>query len=287
MKRFWTARRDQLLRSCYQQGVKAAARRLGITRHAVATRACKLGLQTGRNRFWTEAELDRLRELYPTHTLRQIATTLGRGISGVSLRAFKLGLTGPKKIWPEAIRDRVAELSRQLTDEAIAQRLAVEFGADAPARRSVSYIRSKLGIPVNHDAVLEARRRGVQTQARKLGIRPGGGLRQVAHARLARQYGLPEDLGPRHVQIVLYLLRGPATRQQIARAIGVIYIQGQSRRALKSNSHGSYTADLLAKGLVSSQRVYRRKYHWRAVYSLTPLALELLAAARKEVAHAS
>lgn len=45
-----------------------------------------------RRRFWTEHELQRLRELFPHHTSAHVAELLGRPLTSVNDKAYELGL---------------------------------------------------------------------------------------------------------------------------------------------------------------------------------------------------
>jgi hypothetical protein len=59
-------------------------------------KACERVLRTSPRpritRPWTTSEINTIRELYPTHTARQIAQALGRTAGVVAVYAWKLGL---------------------------------------------------------------------------------------------------------------------------------------------------------------------------------------------------
>jgi hypothetical protein len=93
----------------------------------------------------------------------------------------------------------------------------------------------------------------LQRQLERLGLRSAAQLRQQAHQDFARRFGLPEDVAPRAVLIVL----------------------------LCNATKTSYLGDLQQRGLLA--RIHRRSDGPDAgrlpdLYLLTPLALELLSA---------
>lgn len=194
--------------------------------------------------FWTAEERAFLREVYGRTTAAVIAWAVDHSVSSVEQQAKILGLTRPRMA-PE-VRERIRQLhGRGLTDAAIAR----ELGMD---RRAVTTVRAKrLGLPASAAGILEARRQGVRTQRKTLGIRSAGQLRGLSFRRYAVEQGWPEDLRPRAVQILNVLAaRGvPMTRPELAEAIGMPW-KG-SRKSLTSNDpEGSYLAHLAARGLV-------------------------------------
>lgn len=71
----------------------ALAKELGVTKNAVKTKAVVIGVQRA-TRFWvwSEERTNKLIELYPEHTNREIAEVLGVSEGSVSIQAFDLRL---------------------------------------------------------------------------------------------------------------------------------------------------------------------------------------------------
>lgn len=87
----WSAKELATLRESYGTvPVTDIAARLKRTYRGVSSKAKALHLRT-RN-FWTDGELERLRELYPHQSTKQVAEALGRTESSVYGMADKLGL---------------------------------------------------------------------------------------------------------------------------------------------------------------------------------------------------
>lgn len=246
---FWTPARDAVLRERYPSDPKAAAAALGVTLTSARTRANRIGVSTGRV-FWNPADDATLRELYPTHTAAELARKLGQKVKAVQNRAVALGLRkfGDR----DGLLPRVRELhGRGLTDTDIANELGAALSYTTCPRREVTRLRDRLQLSPNAEAVLDARRRGVKTQAAVLGIRPGGDLRKLAFRRFAAQNGWPDDLPPRCVQILNVLAEhGPRTKAQLAEALGLPWRGLKNRDLLVSRSEGgSYVTTLLRRGL--------------------------------------
>lgn len=293
MRRVWTPQLDRQLQRLYPKlGPVGAAARLGMTVVAVKTRANRQGITTGR-RFWTEAERERLRQLYPDHTAAECAAKLNRTVKSVRNEVKALQDAGAlgrvpaigRKVcpYPQVLIARVGELVRAgLTDAAIARTISAELtGYDDP-RRTVSYIRTRLHLPTNSDAILDAKRQAVKTQQERLGIRNTGELRSLAWKRFARESGWPDGLCVREVQILnLLVANGPMTRVEMCKAMGTRHEGRQSRQLLKSRSHGySYTSTLIKRGFILAVPRSRGPGHGKAhrlgnVYILTPLALQI------------
>lgn len=243
-------------------------------------------------RSWTAEEDDYLRQHFvrtPCHTL---AAKLDRGTSGIYQRARNLGLSkGLQRINPKEVAKIPKLHAEGLTDQEIADRTGIQ-------RRYVSELRrDKFNLPVNDEAVLIARRRGVKSQLKTLGLDSPAQLRTRAFRLYAIENGWPEDLRPREVQILNVLaVHGPMTREQISAKIGMrgrlsspangrlpLYLTGRGRG-------GSYTAMLTRRGLicyVHQSRPTGRQGHGRVpgLYMLTATAIEMLASrSSKEIA---
>lgn len=264
--RFWTPARDARLRELWGTASTAEiARRLGVSTAAVKTRVRKrLGLPSRRER-WTPQLDARLRVLYPTRTAAAIAVELGRTTGSVYRRAAQLRLEKHPH-WPAEVLDRVRRLNAEgLCDRLVAERVGPPLAAGDAGRDQAKHIRQRLGLPFRPDA--DARRRSIANQRKTLGIRHGGDLRAVAHARYARANGWPDDLPVRAVQILNVLCQhGPKTARQLAEAIGMptdqrntqhggaVYLKACSN-SRRVRGHGTYTGLLKARGLV--QYVHR------------------------------
>lgn len=218
---------------------------------------------------WTPEDDAVLRELYPgSHPLADLAARLGRSVPALFNRAQKLGLHGTRKFkhpceWPAEVIERVRTLHAEgLSDPQIAARMADVFGKDGP--RSVCHIRHRLGLPVHPGPLLEAKRRGVQTQQARLGITCGGELRVFGYRQFAARQGWPDDLPPRCVQILNLLCEhGPMTARDLAGRMGMDTSGRTCAQLLKCSAHsqlcrghGTYTGVLLARGLIATQRRY-------------------------------
>lgn len=264
-KPFWTPKRDAVLRELWGTIPTAdLARRLGVSESAVKSRARKrLGLPPRRER-WTPAMDARLRELYPAATAAAVARAVGRSEKAVHQRAKLLRLVKHPH-WPAAVVDRVRALNaRGLCDRAVAERMPDVFAAGDAGRDAVKHIRQRHGLPFHPDA--DAKRRAVENQRKTLGIRRGGDLRALGHARYARANGWPADLPVRAVQVLNVLCeRGPMTARGLAEAVGAsltrknsvggqaVYLACSATSRL-CRGHGTYTGLLKARGLIFATR---------------------------------
>jgi hypothetical protein len=231
---------------------------------------------------WTPADKAWVRKLYPTCTAQQLANRLGLRDrrKAIERLVHSLGLSKQPRL-PAKLIEAVKRLhGLGLTDAAIARRL----GQTRDRVHEIRYGRLKL--PPNEAAVLEARRQGVKTQWKRLGIRSAGELRSWAFRRYAVECGWPPDLRPREVQILNVLAeRGPLTRLELARAIGMrtdrIGCNGGPALLVGNSPGGTYTASLLHRGLILYvPRWVKGRPHGRArvpgVYMLTLEAIALL-----------
>jgi hypothetical protein len=280
MNRPWDAYDLRWLRKLYGTcPVADIAELMERTESAVKSASKRLNL--GIDRRVTEEQRETIRRLYPTHSAAAVAAATGLSLSAVCQQARKLDL--PRKVvpYPATTIEVIGRLhAEDLTDMEIAARLKLE-------RRTVSDIRAnRLKLPVNVEALKRARRRGIESQRRTLGIRRGGDLRRYGYRKFAVERGWPADLPPRSVQI-LELLAGearPMDRWEIAARIG--WNVGRSlrdpqygqRHLLKANGPGgSYLAILMRAGLVL---VLKRALKInspgksRNVYMLSPAAID-------------
>lgn len=94
MRRVWTPKMLEKLRAEYPTAdLDALAKKLVVSRNAIKTKATILKLRRAAKQWvWSEERTKRLIELYPEHTNREIAETLGVSESSVMLRAFNLRL---------------------------------------------------------------------------------------------------------------------------------------------------------------------------------------------------
>lgn len=255
---------------------------VGRTVGALKQKARKLGLVA--SRAYTADEERMVRELYASHTADQIAVAL-YGTDAKILRVRKLVEKLGLRKWPQwssDVLDRVRALhAKGLTDSQIARRMGREFRDGDDGRLQVRHIRLRLNLPANVDTkpACAARRRAVRRQFQTLGLSNPNELRQRAHRRFAAQYGLPEDLRPAQVRMVLALLEGPLTLPQLKEAIGARADSGLIHNERKT----TYQADLVGRGLAARvpNGVGGRTKGPRALYMLTAACLDLLASAPK------
>lgn len=227
------------------------AQQLGVTVASVKTRRQRIGLlRRPARRGWSWQEDETLRRCWGQMARVDIAHQLSRSVEVCDARARKLGLTRRYfKRTPEADA-RIRELHAQgLTDPEIADKLGAE-------RHTIGDARKALGLPSNGDPRNPRMRQkisnGVKRQCERLGVPNMAHLRLKRWAERARELGWPDDLRPRHLQILHALYHvGPMTRRELADAIGMPW-KG-SRQSLSSNDpEGSYLAHLQARGLVIS-----------------------------------
>lgn len=95
MKKTWTKEKDEVLIRLYPTAMlESLAFRLGVSKMALKSRAYKLGVcrSNGKKR-WTRKELDYLRKHYANDSATEIATALGRLVSGVRQKAAQMHLS--------------------------------------------------------------------------------------------------------------------------------------------------------------------------------------------------
>jgi hypothetical protein len=276
----WTPAEDALLRERYGKvRTRDLAAELGRTHLATKQKAMKLGLCA--RRAHAAEEITVVRELYPQHTAAEIAERLygtAERVNRVIKIVEKLGL---RKwcYWPQEVLDRVRALHAEgLLDRQIAGLMADTFQSGDEGRGQVRQIRDRLGLPANRRSshAVAARRRGLTEQLRTLGLENPNDLRKRAHRQFAERYGLPPDLRPVQVRMILALVNGPLTLAELKEAIGARPESG----LLHNESGTSYQANLIRRGLVASipTGIAGAVKGPRVRYMLTAACLDLLAA---------
>ena len=200
---------------------------------------------------WTPEEEAKLRKLYGTMTVAEVAERLGCSRQRVASKAIYERLTKPIRPWLPEHTDALRELHAQgWSDQDVADKIG-------HTRDRVSKRRRALKLPSQRKKV-SARTRAKNAAStaqtvKKHGIKSAGQIRQIGWGRRARALGWPADLRPRELQIVHALYhRGPMTRRELTEAIGLPW-RG-SAKSLKSHGGGSYTADLMRAGRLVAHR---------------------------------
>jgi hypothetical protein len=226
-------------------------------------------------RYWSDSEVARLRSLYPTHTVRQLARIFRRDAKSIYNAAAQYDLHKQRRtVIAPAFLASLRRLNRQgYCDSDIAARLGCE-------RHTVSRQRKKLGLPDRSRSTryVAKVRAATARQCQTAGVRSLADVRMRAFRDFARSRGWPEELRPREVMILDALSVRPMTRREICAAIGMEWLG--SRKSLRCGKHGrgSYTANLLAMGLVivlGGGRAVKGKGKGRsyALYALAPTAV--------------
>jgi hypothetical protein len=242
---------------------------------------------------YTIDDIITVKTLYLGHTAAEIATRIygtPRAAKAIWILARAIGLR-KWPCWTPGVIRRVRRLhARGLNDVEI----AAEMGLTRNQVHAIRYGRLKL--PPNEASILRARRRGVKTQLKTLGLDSPTQLRTRAFRMYAVESGWPEDLRPREVQIlnVLAAKGVPMTRRELAAAIGMKsdpadYCRGQRNLLSGNGPGGTYTASLARRGLVTilarlgptcgaqGKGAGRRI----SLYMLGPVALQILEEASK------
>jgi hypothetical protein len=281
--KYWSAEETECLGLHWgKRPTRELAKQLGRTAGALKQRAVKLGLDAGRGH--TPAELEAVRSLYSTHTAREIAERLygtesQRKLNRVLKIIDKLKL--PKwHYWPGETLDRVRALHADgLTDGQIARRMPTVFAPGDVGRLQARHIRRRLGLPANKgtESYCEASRQAVRNQMVSLGLANLNGLRKMAHERYAARYGLPPDLRPPQVRMVLALVNGPLTIPELKAAIGA----RPDSQVLHNEHCTTYQADLVHRGLLARipTGIGGSTRGPRVRYLLTAACLDLLTSA--------
>jgi len=225
-------------------------------------------------RKWTTTELFVLRRHYHKLSATAIANRIGRSTRAVYMKAAELGMSESRSAAED--RERLDGLIRE--KHALGwpdTEIANQWGC---SREWVGERRRAMGLPSN--ALSQYRRakvaRKTAEQLRAAGLESLAQLRVKVYRERARAAGWPEDLRPRAVQILNFLhAHGPATRRQIADAIGMPW-KGSRKSLVSNDPEGSYLAHLIKRGLVVSLgRMVKGKGRGRSVqlYAL-PLWVE-------------
>ena len=245
-------------------------------------------------RHWTPADDAAIAAEYPSATLKQLAARFGCSVAAVGNRARRLNLVKvPRVGWTAEADGTIRRMhAAGHPDTDIAAVLSVSY-------RTVTDRRARLGLKAfyserKYEATVAANRLHLE----RAGVKSLAELKRRAHVRyaagvvppsaassLATTYGLPPELSLREVQILVALLfHGPATRRAIAERIGATVHRNQRKLLAGSGPGGTYTAKLIARGLVcyaargGGRDVGRRP----GMYMLTTAALSTLAAHDQE-----
>lgn len=228
-------------------------------------------------RLFTDEEKQFVIDHAKTHTAAWVAAQLNRSLASIYQLRDRLGLTTPNAPLGEAFAAFLKEKHALGWSDA---EIAEAWGCE---RHTVGDHRKKHGLSENtfsqhrRDKV----RQKTREQLKAAGLPTLAAVRAKAFRDRARSAGWPDDLRPRHVQILNTLWdNGPMTRLAIAKAIGArTDFPGPhpQRRVLHSNDpEGSYLAHLIARGLlVTLGRRARGKGKGKSVfiYSL-PLTIQ-------------
>lgn len=258
---------------------------------AIKQKALKLGLDA--ERFYTEEQKQKVREMYPTHTAPEIAVAVfgsSRSARAVWRLANILGLQKWKR-WPPAVIAKVTELHGEgLGDGEIAREMADWFQPGLKGAYQVKAIRrDRLKLPRNVAAKKRCLQRGHKKQLESMGLSSFGHMRREAYRKYAIDNGWPEDLRPREVQILNLLAHVgvPMTKLEIAQALGMRTdrrqypnVKFKSIPLLTGNGKGgTYTASLCHRGLLTRMRraaLLFDKPNAHDLFCLGPEALAIL-----------
>lgn len=267
-----------MLKAGHRQDEIAIA--VGRTLGSVATESSKLT----RARTWSPEERDFVLANFPTKGCKHVAhTLLGRtdpaAIGAINSLAMRLGLADRRT--SKSIIDRIRELNAQgMRDSAIAMSI---YGSDSPSkRRRITTIRNRnriLAVPESIDRLREIGKRWQLNQFNQ-GVNP---RQQTFHA-FARRYGLPKEIPPRAVMILVYLAGGPRTRNEIHEACGITkYAHWNKKKNDPSSRARSYTGGLVEDGWIVAQKLPNAGHKGpRFLYCLTPKAIEHLQGATND-----
>ena len=234
--------------------------------------------------LWTPAQRRIVRTRYGTDTLAEVCRRTGVPPGPVWKYARELGLTAIRPKRPPGFESFIREKNAAgWPDADIAHRWNSRHPKSPPVdRHTIGRIRQRLGLPAVGwtPRRLRSHKRSVVAWLAANGYRSMGDIRAKAFKRFVASRGWPLHLAPRHAQVLDYLWEhGPATRLEIASAIGTSTTRGQ-RHLLSYNSssrktRGSYIADLLHEGLVERSKTRMAvsgptKYHRCYVYWIAP-----------------
>ncbi len=210
-------------------------------------------MATQKRKFWTDEELEFLRQNYRTLSGAELSRRLDRSKSSIYQAANKLGLVETMIFVPTAaIESKIKEFHPQgFTDTEIAKILADEHGCGVDRHR-VTSIRHSLGL--SHNAYSTHRRNQVRKKTReqleKADLPTLAAVRVARFNQWKRDLGWPESLTIRAVQAIeMFYQHGPLTRVQLCALMGV---SSKKRTAPTSNAKGgTVLAELAAAGLIS------------------------------------
>ena len=246
----WSAAEDEALAAAYAEGCIAMhqllARLPGRTALAIRSRAVKAGL-TRRDRF-TPEETRQVARLVHTHEPAAVAEAVYGSASAENVARVKQ-VTASRQLlrvaaWTPEVRRRVAEMNRAgATDAEIVAAMPGLF----KSRRQVNHLRRDgLQLPGRWAALLDEAR----------------GAKAERRAEFAGRYGLPPDLSPTQVAVVVVLAGGPRTTAELKDLFG---------RARLGHANLS---QLCGAGLVATVRT-----RLSATHTLTAHAMDLLSRA--------
>lgn len=236
-------------------------------------------------RTWTRDDKRLLRRRYGVDPTAALAGRLGRTAKAVYLMAVKLRPSTRRMRWTPRADAKLRRLNAAGLPDG---RVAAELRCD---RHTVAGRRKALGLPSNqhgHHAANRLREKATE-QLGRLGLRSMGELRVKAWGDLAERYGLPRELNPTAVRVVLALAGGPMTRRQIVAALGRAWKTangGRNNLSAAKKPGGSYPGWLVSLGLIARVPRYERSgrrgtTQRESVYVLTAAATDRLAAAGK------
>lgn len=230
-------------------------------------------------RPWTRAERGIVRQWYGLESAAAVAARVNRTARAVYQLVASLGRAARRTRWTVAKVERLAKLVRAgHTDTEIATTLRAD-------RHAVGDWRRALGLPANANGVRHRAsiRRAAARQVKRAGLGSLAELRVKAWGDHSEKHGLPRELNPTAVRVVLALAAGPKTRREIVAALGRAWKAGnRGRNNLNCRKGGgSYLAWLDKLGLVRRVPRYvragkRGATQQESVYRLTPTAVERL-----------
>jgi hypothetical protein len=91
----------------------------------------KAKTKKSRPRPWSEGEIKLLKKMYPDNSARDIANELGRTVSAVTAKAYKMGLRKSIRLWSK----RELNLLKKLYPSKTAQQIAEHIGKPVQATR--------------------------------------------------------------------------------------------------------------------------------------------------------
>ena len=237
-------------------------------------------------RAWTAAEDDRIRAEYPGGDVLALAAALSRSRKAVMTRARQLGVRHREPV-------DAARLLVLIRGGASDRQAAAAVGC---SKEYALQLRRRAGLPYHREprsAETRAKlRAAMNATRRKYGVTSlralDPGVIPRRNAELARRYGLPEDLKPVQVRILVSLARGPMTAVRLRAALGLRTADRTAYHSFNFNkvAGGNYLSDLKRRGLVALWHPPARQLKGRGrpagLYVATLPALEMM---RSSVQH--